>query len=236
MDKSDLTARYRGHISLCEFDSVGQQRISDGRVLIIGAGGLASPVLLYLAAAGVGHIGIVDADTVSLSNLQRQVMHTDAMLGQPKVESARRAAAAVNPAVDVTPYQMFLTPENATELFSGYDIVVDCTDSPESRLTVARACAEASMPYVFAAVSRFSGLLFTCLPGTASYTDIFTDATSPDAIPCSLDGILNTLVGVVGSLQATEVLKYLTRTGDLLTNRLFSIDLLTMTFNVLPLA
>ena len=215
-DKEQRT-RYRGHISLCEIDLQGQQRLAEGRVLIIGAGGLGSPVGLYLAAAGVGTIGIMDADTVSLSNLQRQIMHGTSDIGRLKVESAREAMTEINPHVKVDIYPEFLTSENAKELLGGYDIIVDCTDNLDTRLLINDTCVEIGKPYVYGAVYRFSGQVFTYVAG--------------DELPCAIDGVMNTVVGVVGTLQATEVVKYIVKTGDLLTNRLLMFDAISMTFN-----
>ncbi len=229
-DKEQQT-RYRGHISLCEIDLQGQQRLAEGRVLIIGAGGLGSPVGLYLAAAGVGTIGIMDADTVSLSNLQRQIMHGTSDIGRLKVESAREAMTEINPHVKVDIYPEFLTSENAKELLGSYDIIVDCTDNLDTRLLINDTCVEIGKPYVYGAVYRFSGQVFTYVPGSANYREIFDTDTAGDELPCAIDGVMNTVVGVVGTLQATEVVKYIVKTGDLLTNRLLMFDAISMTFN-----
>lgn len=229
--------RYRGHLSLCEIDLPGQEALRRGRVLIVGAGGLGSPVALYLAAAGVGTIGIVDADSVSLSNLQRQIMHGTPDLGRPKVVSAREAMERINPSVTVETHHCFLTLDNAADLIARYDIVADCTDNFTVRLLISDTCERLAKPYAYAAVSRFTGQLFTHLPGTATYRTIFNEADSaPEETSCAINGILNTVVGVVGSLQATEVVKYLTRTGDLLTNRLLLFDAITMQFHTLTVA
>lgn len=229
--------RYQGHLSLCEIDIAGQQRIARGRVLIVGAGGLGSPVALYLAAAGVGHLGLVDPDTVSLSNLQRQIAHTTADIGRLKVDSARDAMLAVNPEVAVTVYPQMLTSGNAAALLEDYDVVVDCTDSRCSRLAVNKACIDAERSMVFGAVSRFSGMAFTHIPGSADYTTFFSAEADDDAQPrsCAMTGILNTVVGITGSIMATEVIKLLVGTGDLLTDRLLTFDALTMTFSELRL-
>lgn len=224
--------RYRGHISLCEIDLPGQQRLADARVLIVGAGGLGSPVALYLAAAGVGTIGIIDPDRVSLSNLQRQVIHTSADLGRLKAESARASIEAINPDIKVELYPEFLTSENSERLIGAYDITVDCTDNLSTRLLINDVCVRIDRPFVFGAVRRFGGQLFTHLPGTADYRRIFdTDGTPVDELPCAIDGVLNTVVGVIGTLQATEVVKFIVGFGDLLTDRLLTFDAITMNFN-----
>jgi adenylyltransferase/sulfurtransferase len=230
MDRQQRT-RYKGHISLCEIDLPGQQTLMNGRVLIIGAGGLGSPVGLYLAAAGVGTIGVMDADNVSLSNLQRQIMHGTGDIGRPKVESAHDAMMRINPEVNLELHPYFLTSENAEEIIGSYDITVDCTDNLATRLLINDTCVKIGKPYVYGAVSRFSGQLFTYQPGSANYRDIFDTTVRPDELPCAVEGVMNTVVGVIGTLQATETVKWLVKTGDLLTNRLLVFDAITMTFN-----
>lgn len=224
--------RYKGHISLCEIDIEGQRRLMESRVLIVGAGGLGSPVALYLAAAGVGRLGIVDPDSVSMSNLQRQIIHTTAAVGTPKGESARRAVEALNPEVEVRLYGELLTAENAALILPDYDLVVDCTDNMAARLVIDDACRALGLPYIYGAVRRWGGQLFTHIPGSAGYRDIFNpDPTVPvEDLPCAIDGVLNTVVGVVGTLQATEAVKWIVGTGDLLVNRLLTFDAITMKF------
>lgn len=224
--------RYRGHLSLCEIDLAGQKRIAGSRVLVVGAGGLGSPVALYLAAAGIGTIGIVDPDTVSLSNLQRQVMHGTPDIGTPKADSARRAMQRINPEVRVETHPVFLDPDNAPDIIGEYGMVVDCTDNMAARLVIDDTCRALGRPYVYGAVRRFGGQIFTHLPGTMGYRDIFSpDPSVPvDELPCAIDGVLNTVVGVLGTLQATEVVKWAAGTGDLLTDRLMTFDAITMRF------
>lgn len=224
--------RYRGHLSLCEIDLAGQKRIAGSRVLVVGAGGLGSPVALYLAAAGIGTIGIVDPDTVSLSNLQRQVMHGTPDIGSPKADSARRAMQRINPEVRVETHPVFLDPDNAPGIIGEYGMVVDCTDNMAARLVIDDTCRALGKPYVYGAVRRFGGQIFTHLPGTMGYRDIFSpDPSVPvDELPCAIDGVLNTVVGVIGTLQATEVVKWAAGTGDLLTDRLLTFDAITMRF------
>lgn len=227
--------RYKGHISLAEIGTDGQRALCGARVLVVGAGGLGSPVTLYLAAAGVGHIGVVDPDTVSLSNLQRQVIHATDNVGVLKTESARSTMLGVNPHIDVTTYVLRLDADNAARLFADYDLVIDCTDNFEARLTINDACVEMGKPFVYGAVNRWAGQVFTHVPGSADFRDIFGDDVPATGPSCAEIGILNTLVGVVGTLQATEAVKYLTHTGRLLTDRLLTFDALTMTFRVLEL-
>lgn len=236
LNKENLK-RYRGHISLCEIDMPGQMAICNAHVLIVGAGGLGSPVSLYLSAAGVGHIGIMDADTVSLGNLQRQILYTTDDIDSSKAALASRAMIRINPEIEVETYEYFLTTENAESIISKYDIVADCTDNFATRLLISDTCVKMAKPYVFGSVSRFQGQLFTHIPGSADLRAIFGDNPSDDAAPCEIIGILNSVVGVIGSLQATEVLKYITHTGDLLCDHLLIFDAITMqftTFDILP--
>lgn len=223
--------RYKAHISLCEIDLPGQEKLRGARVLVVGAGGLGSPVCLYLAAAGVGTIGIMDPDTVGLSNLQRQIAHGTADIGRRKVDSVRESMLALNPEVNIVTYCCLLEAETGRELLENYDVVVDCTDNFVSRSTIVGLCRQAARPYVYGAVSRFGGQLFTWEPGAAGYTDYFGDEPQADDVPCAINGVLNALVGTVGSLQAAEVIKLITGAGEPLVNRLLVIDLLTMEFN-----
>ncbi len=236
MDKDideDIAVRYSGHRALCEIDLPGQRAIERGRVLVVGAGGLGSPVCLYLAAAGVGTIGIVDADTVSLSNLQRQIIHHTSDIGHPKVESAAVKMKAINPHVNVVTVGEMLTPGNASSLVEGYDIVVDCTDNFDTRLLVNDTCVALGTPMVYGAVQRMAGQIFTYLPGGADYRAWFGCRPPSQEQPCSVNGVMNTVVGVIGTLQATEVIKYLSHAGDLLDCRLLMFDAVTMTFRTI---
>lgn len=230
--KEQLT-RYRGHLSLCEIDYAGQQRLADARVLIVGTGGLGSPVALYLTAAGVGTIGLLDADTVSLSNLQRQVLHSTPDIGHLKVESASAKLHNINPEVNIVTIAELLTEKNAAEIISGYDLIIDCTDNLPTRLLINDTCIALGKKFVFGAVSRFSGQVFSHIPGSACYRCIFDPSSvSIEAeLPCSVNGILNTVVGVAGTLQATEAIKLIVGTGDALVNRMLVFDALTMDFN-----
>ena len=227
----DISNRYGGHIALCEIDLPGQEAISNGRVLIVGAGGLGSPVAMYLAAAGVGTIGIMDADTVSLSNLQRQIMHHTADLGKAKTESAAETLSAINPHITLELYNEMLTPVNATEVIGRYNLIIDCTDNFNSRLLINDTCIELGKPFIYGSVSRFTGQIFTHLTGSCGYRDIFGDEMPDYEAPCAIDGVLNTVVGVIGTLQATEAVKFFAKAGDLLVNRLLVFDAITMRFD-----
>jgi molybdopterin/thiamine biosynthesis adenylyltransferase len=225
--------RYKRHLLLHDIGGQGQASLKAARVLVVGAGGLGSPVLLYLAAAGVGTIGIIDNDTVSLDNLQRQVAHTTASVGMSKVESARRAIAELNPHVVVETYEFRLEPTNARELIARFDIVADGSDNFETRYLVSDACFFANRTLVHAAVGPFDGYLTTLKPfakaadGTPfpSYRCIFPEAPPPGTVPnCSEVGVLGAVVGVIGTLQATEVIKEITGFGESLAGRLLLYD------------
>lgn len=225
--------RYKRHLLLREIGGQGQTRLKEARVLVVGGGGLGSPLLLYLAAAGVGTLGIVDDDTVSLDNLQRQVVHTTASVGALKVESARETIAAINPHVAVETFPYRLTASNAADLIARFDIVADGSDNFATRYLVSDACYFARRPLVHAAVGPFDGYITTLKPfETAAdgvpyptYRCVFPEAPPAGLVPnCSEVGVLGSVVGVVGTLQATEVLKELTGTGESLAGRLLLYD------------
>lgn len=232
-------ARYKRHLVLKDVGGQGQQRLKAARVLVVGAGGLGSPVIMYLAAAGVGTIGIVDDDTVSLSNLQRQIAHTGSEIGKPKVDSARRMVAALNPHVTVAAYPERLTTRNALALIARHDIVVDGSDNFATRYLVSDACYLAGRTLVFGAVGPFDGYVTTLKPhlkrptgeSWPTYRCLFPEAPPPGAVAnCSEVGVLGAVVGVIGTLQATEVLKEILGIGDTLAGRLLIYDALSARF------
>lgn len=234
--------RYKRHLVLRDVGGAGQQRLRQSSVLLIGAGGLGSPLIQYLAAAGVGRIGVVDDDTVSLSNLQRQVAHATADVGRPKVESARDHVAALNPHVRVETYEARIGQANAIGLISDYDLVADGSDNFETRYLVSDACYFAERPLVFAAVGPFDGYVTTFKPYANSesgapnptYRCLFPTAPTGEAVfNCSDVGVLGAIVGVVGTLQATEVMKELIGIGDSLTGRLLIYDALATRFETM---
>jgi molybdopterin/thiamine biosynthesis adenylyltransferase len=228
----DELLRYSRHILLQDVGVEGQEKIRNGRVLIIGAGGLGSPVALYLAAAGVGTIGIVDGDVVDLSNLQRQVIHHTADVGQPKVESARAKMLAINPNIHVETYKEFLTAANALEIISSYDFIVDGTDNFPVKFLINDACVMAGKPFSHGGILRFEGQTMTHLPGTACYRCLFKEPPPANAVPtCSQAGVLGAIAGMLGTIQAAEVLKYLTGVGELLTDKLLTFNAKTMDFH-----
>ena len=233
MKISDLQIeRYARHILLPEIGGAGQTKIMDGRVLVIGAGGLGSPVLLYLAAAGVGTIGIIDDDKIDLSNLQRQIIHTTPRIGKPKVESARDTVETINPDVKLQIYEERFTAGNALKLLKHYDIVADGSDNFETRFLVNDACYLTGTTLVSAAILRFDAQLSTYKAHLKTsqedhpcYRCIFPEAPPADTTPsCAEAGVLGALCGVVGSLQATEILKELTGAGTSLSGYLLIID------------
>ena len=236
----DEIQRYSRHILLAEVGGTGQARLKAARVLVIGAGGLGSPVLLYLAAAGVGSIGLVDDDTVDLSNLQRQVAHTTDRLGVGKVRSAAAAARAINPDVRIEEHPIRLTAANAAALIGGYDLVCDGSDNFATRFLVADACVLARRTLISAAVLRFEGQLSTFKPHAAPdapcYRCLYPEPPPPGLVPsCSEAGVLGAVTGVMGTLQATEVLKEIVGIGDSLAGRLLIWDALAARFQSIRL-
>lgn len=237
--------RYKRHLLLKEVGGQGQQKLKQSRVLVIGAGGLGSPLLLYLAAAGVGHIGIIDDDHVSLDNLQRQIIHDTSRIGTPKVESAAETIRRINPHVETQLYAQRLTAENALELISSYDAVADGSDNFATRYLVNDACYFARKPLIFAALGPFDGYISTFRAfengpdgkPNPSYRCIFPEAPPPGTIAsCEEAGILGAVAGVLGTLQATEVLKTLLGIGDNLCSRLLMYDALGARFETLNIA
>ena len=223
--------RYSRHIILKDVGVEGQIKIAAGKVLIVGAGGLGSPVALYLAAAGVGTIGIIDGDVVDLTNLQRQVIHFTADVSKAKVLSAKDKIEQLNPDVKVIAYQDLLSTYNIFDIIKDYDIVVDGTDNFPTKFLVNDACVLAQKPFSHGGILRFKGQTFTFTPGNACYRCIFDGPPPPNAVPtCSQAGVLGSIAGMLGTIQATEVLKFLVEKGDLLTNRMLTIDALTMEF------
>lgn len=226
--------RYSRHILLSDVGVEGQEKISNGKVLIIGAGGLGAPIALYLAAAGVGTIGIIDGDVVDLSNLQRQVIHFTPDVDKPKVISAKEKINLINPDVKVITYQKLFTAENAFEIIKDYDFVVDGTDNFPVKFLINDACVLAKKPFSHGGILRFEGQTLTYVPGTTCYRCLFHSPPPPNAVPtCSQAGVLGAIAGMLGTIQAAEVLKYLTGVGDLLTDRLLTFNAKTMEFRTI---
>lgn len=228
----DDVQRYSRQIILKQVGGKGQERLLESRVLIVGAGGLGSPAAMYLAAAGVGTIGLIDSDDVDVSNLQRQIVHFTDDLGRPKVTSASEKLKAINPGVTVEVYRERATSENIMGIVRKYDFVIDGTDNFPAKFLVNDACWFAKVPFSHAGILRFDGQLLTVVPGqSACYRCVFDGPPPPGAVPsCSQAGVLGSMAGVIGCLQATEALKYLLQTGDLLTDRMLVFDALGMRF------
>lgn len=223
--------RYSRHILLQDVGVEGQEKIRQGKVLVVGAGGLGAPVALYLAAAGVGTIGLVDADVVDLSNLQRQIIHFTPDVGIPKVESAKAKINQINPNVEVKTYKTFLRADNAQEVIKDYDFIVDGTDNFPVKFLINDACVISGKPFSHGGILRFEGQTFTHLPGTACYRCMFNSPPPAGAVPtCSQAGVLGAIAGMLGTIQAAEVLKYLTGVGDLLIDTLLTFNAKTMDF------
>lgn len=229
--------RYSRHIMLPEVGEIGQGKLLDAKVLCLGAGGLGSPSALYLAAAGVGTIGIVDDDVVDESNLQRQVLHNIERLGMPKVESARKTLQALNPDVQVVAYQERLTSENILEILANYDLVVDGADNFPTRYLLNDAALKLGKPVVHASIFRFEGQLTTFLPDEGPcYRCLYPDPPPPGMAPsCQEAGVLGVLPGIVGCLQANEALKLILGAGTSLSGRLLVFDALGTKFRTLKL-
>ena len=232
--------RYARHIVLPEIGGIGQAQLIEGSVLVIGAGGLGAPLLLYLAAAGVGTIGVVDADFVDLSNLQRQVIHATERIGMAKVDSAADAISAMNPDVRLVPHQTRLDAGNVVELIAPYGVIADGSDNFETRFLVNDACHETGKILVSAAMLRFEGQLATFKSGLGAeypcYRCLYTEAPAPGTVPtCSEGGVLGALAGTMGSLQATEVLKERMGIGDSLAGHLLLYDALSTTIRKMVL-
>ena len=229
--------RYSRHIILKEVGVKGQKKLLNAKVLIIGAGGLGAPAALYLAAAGVGTIGIVDADEVDLSNLQRQVIHSTNDVGKAKVKSAAESMQAINPDVTVNTYRTFVDSGNILDLIQDYDFIIDGTDNFPAKFLINDACVMAKKPFSHAGIIRFQGQLMTYVPGEGPcYRCVFKDPPPKDAVPtCKQAGVIGAMGGVIGSLQAMEAVKYIIGQGDLLTGRLLTYDALKMTFRTVKL-
>ena len=229
--------RYSRHIILQEVGVKGQKKLLNASVLIIGAGGLGAPAALYLAAAGVGTIGIVDADEVDLSNLQRQVIHTTNDVGKAKVKSAAETMEAINPDVTVKTYRTFVDSTNIMDLIKDYDFIIDGTDNFPAKFLINDACVMAGKPFSHAGIIRFKGQLMTYVPGEGPcYRCVFKNPPPKDAVPtCKQAGVIGAMGGVIGSLQAMEAIKYIIGKGELLTGKLLTYDALKMEFHTIKL-
>lgn len=230
--------RYARHIVIKEVGQKGQQKLLDSKVLVIGAGGLGSPALMYLSASGVGNIGIVDSDCVDLSNLQRQIIHHDSDIGIPKVISAKNTINAMNPDIKVKTYYMKADESNIMDLIKDYDYILDCTDNFNSKFMINDACVISGKPFTHAGILRFEGQLMTYIPEKNSpcYRCVFGNPPPPDAVPTVKQvGVIGAVCGTTGTLQALEAIKYVIGTGELLSGYLLNFNALTMNFRKIKL-
>jgi sulfur-carrier protein adenylyltransferase/sulfurtransferase len=225
--------RYARHIILPNIGGAGQRKLLDASVLVIGAGGLGSPVAMYLAAAGIGKLGVVDFDRVEVSNLQRQILHTDGDVGRSKVESAVEHLHAINPTIEVVGHDTLLFSTNVYDVFDGYDVIVDGTDNFPVRYLVNDATQFMGKPLVYGSIYQFEGQATVFMPGqeTPCYRCLFPSPPPPGTVPsCAEGGVFGVLPGVIGSIQATEAIKLITGEGDTLEGRLLLYDALHMDF------
>ena len=232
----DQVKRYSRHIIMGDVGSVGQRKLMQAKALIIGAGGLGSPAAVYLSLAGVGTVGLVDFDVVELSNLQRQILHHTPDVGRPKLESARDNIHAYNPDVNVVLHEVRLESDNAMDIISQYDLVVNGADNFATRYLVNDACYLLNKPLVDGSILIFDGQATVFLPGQGCYRCLFPSPPPPGMVPnCAEAGVLGALTGLVGSIQATEALKHFLGIGDSLSSRLLLIDALSMNFREVKL-
>lgn len=229
LNKQEL-ARYQRHLTLPGFGKEGQEKLKGSSVLVVGSGGLGSPVLLYLAAAGVGTIGIVDFDQVDETNLQRQVLFQQNDIGQPKALLAEQRIKALNPYIDVEVYETQLTSENALKIIEDYDLIIDGTDNFPTRYLINDACAILNKPYIYGSIFRFEGQVAVFnYKGCPTYRDLYPEPPEPDAVPnCAEGGVIGVLPGIIGCMQANEAIKVLAEIGTPLAGKLLLFDALTM--------
>ena len=232
----DQHRRYSRNILLPEIGKKGQIKMLNSSVLIVGTGALGSVVSMYLAAAGVGHIGLCDFDTIDISNLQRQLSFTEADVSRKKVEVTAEKLRAINSEISIDVYDGMLRKEQAEIIFANYDIIVEGSDNPNTKYMVTDIAAELGKPCVLGGVAQFAGQVMTILPGGTTYRDIFPDAAGDgEFMPCSLGGVLGPVPGIVGSLQATEVIKLITSAGTPLASQILSFAALSMSFRKMEL-
>lgn len=234
---AEQTQRYSRHLVMKELGVSGQEKLRKAKVLIIGAGGLGSPAALYLAAAGIGSIGIADGDRVELSNLQRQILHSTADIGRPKVDSTRESLERLNPDVQVKTHPGPVNAGNIMELIAAYDFILECTDNFPAKFLINDACVLSQKPFCHGSVIRFFGQVMTYVPGQGPcYRCVFKSPPPQNAVPAAKQaGVIGAAAGMIGCLQALEAIKYITGAGDLLTGRLLTFDALDMDFQKISL-
>lgn len=227
--------RYARQIMLPEIGEEGQRRLMESSVLVIGLGGLGSPVCQYLTGAGIGRIGLCDSDNVSLSNLQRQTLYGEGDLGCPKTEAARQRLSAMSSATQFDLLPSGLTSLNATDIISGYDVVVDCCDNHRTRYLIDDVCAMLGKPWIYGSIGAFEGRISTFIPGGVRYADIFPDREELSALPPSSGGVVGAVPGIVGAIEAAETVKLICGFGTTLAGRLLTVDIKSMIFNNIEL-
>ncbi len=232
LSNEDLS-RFTRHFSLPEIGKVSQEKLKNARVLVIGAGGLGSPLLIYLAAAGIGTIGIVDDDIVSISNLQRQVLYTTAEVGLKKVEMASRKLSALYPEIDIQTFDLKLNEENAEELFQNYDVVADCTDNYKTRSLIGKISAKFNKPLAFASVLNYEGQVTVFnYEGGPAYSDLFPNVPEDGLYKENEIGLIGVLPGIAGTLQANEIIKIITGYGEIISGKLLVFNIQENRFNL----
>ncbi len=218
--------RYERHFLLEGFGYEEQSKLAQAKVLIVGVGGLGSPVAMYLASSGIGKLGLIDADVVDVTNLQRQIIHSESSVGVDKVISAKNRLFELNSETEIVTYNFFFEEDNAEALVEDYDFIVDCADNNKTKFLINDVCVKLKKPFCHGSITEFSGRVFTHLPSTACYRCIFEQNDEPSV----KRGVIGSSVGIIGSIQATEVIKYFTGIGKLLTNSLLTLDVKSMSF------
>lgn len=218
--------RYERHFLLEGFGREGQKKLASAKVLIVGVGGLGSPVAMYLASAGIGKLGLIDADVVDVTNLQRQIIHSESSVGVDKVISAKQRIKELNSETEVVTYNFFFDKKNADSIAKDYDFIVDCADNNRTKFLINDVCVRLRKPFCHGSITEYTGRVFTHLPSTACYRCLFDEEDEPPV----KRGVVGASVGIIGSIQATEVIKYFTGIGELLTDSLLTFDVRTMKF------
>ncbi len=227
--------RYSRQIMLPEIGEAGQRKLADAKVLIVGLGGLGCPVSLYLTGAGVGRIGLCDPDTVSLTNLQRQTLYGEDMVGEAKVSAAHRRLASLSADTEFELLYDGLTADNAAAVICRYDLIVDCCDNHATRYLIDDVCRELRKPWIYASIGEYTGCVSTFLPGEAGYADLYADRKKLEALPPSAAGVIGAVAGIIGSIEAAETIKLICGFGERLSNRLLVADIKSMTFRTIEL-
>ncbi len=232
MEKTD-NIRFARLIAINDIGKAGIKKLKQASVLIVGCGALGSPAAMYLAGNGVGKIGIIDFDTIDISNLHRQLFYDLSQIGKSKVETLRNRILALNPDCEVECYNYFLTEKNSKEIFPKYDFIIDATDNPASKYMIEKGCVEHKIPFTTGGVTEFHGQVMSWAPGHSLFSEIISSPTDPGMMPCSINGIIGTIPGIISSIEATEAIKHFTGIGEMLYDKLFTIDLLTLETHLL---